>query len=181
VVLFKYIEITNTDNMPERNINLISTMVHSEPMLDNSLVQCSKANLLKDQKSRTMSSINVNKNYEQFVTLEVENGLENETLIPIDYIYKNTTLPLIFVNTCVSGISLQEQHILVKEDIEQVIRYFVDGNVTPNEESVAKFFQSSPGTMIYSPQLVRTIVSLEHCENSNKHLNQLSKNIFSEE
>ena len=125
-----------------------------------------------------MNSINEN---EQCVTQDVEYGLENETLIPIDYIYKSTTLPLIFVNTCVSGISLQEQHSLMKEDIEQVIRYFVDGKITPTEGSIAKFFQSNPGTMIYSPQLVRTIVSLEHCENSNKHLNQLSKNIFHEE
>ena len=165
--------------MPERNINVLSTLVHSEPMVDNSQLQCPSTNFLKDQKSRTLNSIN--ENYEKFVTQEVGNGLENETLIPIDYIYKTTTLPLIFVNTCVSGISLREQHFLVKEDIEQVIRYFVDGNVTPNEGSITKFFQSNPGTMIYSPQLVRTIVSLEHCEDSNKHLNQFSKNIFHEE
>ena len=167
--------------MPERNINILSTMVHSEPMLDNSQLQCPKTNSAKDQKSKTIRSVNVNGNHEQFVTQDAGNGLEKETLIPIDYIYKNTTLPLIFVNTSVSGISLQEQHFLVKEDIEQVIHYFVDGNITPNEGSITKFFQSNPGTMIYSPQLVRTIVSLEHYDNSNKQMNQLPKNIFLEE
>ena len=102
------------------------------------------------------------------------NYIQVETLIPIDYLYKNITLPLIFVNTCVSGISLKKQCSLVQEDINEVIRYFVDGNITPNDTTITTFFRCNPGTMIYSPQLVKTIVSLEVNQlTTNKNFDQL--------
>jgi len=167
--------------MPEQNMNIILNSVHPEPIIDNSLLQGSTAIWKNHQKIHTTNNMNMNASYEELGTLDVKNGLENETLIPIDYIYKSTLLPLIFVNTCISGISLKEQYFLVKADIEQVITYFVDGNITPNDASIAKFFQSNPGTMIYSPQLVRTIVALEHSDHSNGQCGQLTKNEFHEE
>ena len=112
--------------------------------------------------------------YEQIKTEEILQitCIQVETLIPVDYIYKNVTLPLIFVNTCVNGISLKEQLSLVKDDIKEVIRHFVNGNVTPNDTTITKFFQSNPGTMIYSPQLVKTVVSLQYCDLDNMQFTQ---------
>ena len=104
-----------------------------------------------------------------------------ETLIPIDYIYKNMTLPLIFVNKLICGMSIEEQVLLVKDDIAQVIRYFVNGSITPTEETISKFFSAHPGTMIYSPQLVKTIISIEEIKDSNRMCNQPTKHEYHEE
>ena len=104
-----------------------------------------------------------------------------ETLIPIDYIYKNMTLPLIFVNKLICGMSIEEQVLLVKDDIAQVIRYFVNGSITPTEETISKFFAAHPGTMIYSPQLVKTIISIEEIKDSNRMCNQPTKHEYHEE
>merc|ERR1719367_2272515 len=110
-----------------------------------------------------------------------QNIIGLETLIPIDYIYKNVTLALIFVNKLICGMSIEEQVLLVKDDIEQVIQYFVNGNITPTEETISKFFSAHPGTMIYSPQLVKTIISIEEIEDSNRMCNQLIKHVYHEE
>ena len=104
-----------------------------------------------------------------------------ETLIPIDYIYKNMTLPLIFVNKLICGMSIEEQVLLVKDDIAQVIRYFVNGSITPTEETISKFFSAHPGTMIYSPQLVKTIISIEEIKDLNLTFNQPRKHVYHEE
>merc|ERR1712038_719179 len=181
LLYLKYSQITKINKMPEQNMNIILNSVHSEPIVDNSLLQESTVSWKNNQKIETTTNMNMNANYEELGNLDVKNGLENETLTPIDYIYKSTLLPLIFVNTCTSGISLKEQYFLVKADIEQVITYFVDGNITPNDASIAKFFRSNPGTMIYSPQLVRTIISLEHSDHSIGQCGQLTKNKFHEE
>ena len=106
---------------------------------------------------------------------------EMETLIPIDYVYKDVTLPLIFVNKRISGLSIEEQVLLVQEDIEEVIHYFVDGGVTPDEATISKFFVSNPGTMIYSPQLVKTIISIEQFKVPNRMCNQNRVQVFHEE
>ena len=92
---------------------------------------------------------------------------ENEILIPVDYIYKNVILPLIFVNPSMCGISICDQVLLVQNNIQQVIEHFVHGNITPCDATIVKFFQSNPGTMIYSPQLLKTVVSLQYCDLDN--------------
>ena len=137
---------------------------------------CIPQNLMK-------SRISIFENSEKSSTPETiqRNFLDHEELIPVDYLYKNEILPLIFVNTSVSGISMQEQVFLVKEDIKQVIRYFVDGNIALSDTSITHFFQLHPGTMMYSPQLVKTIVSLEQREVFNKHSNRIIKNPTHEE
>ena len=156
--------------MKQKHTNLNTNLILVQPLVDNETSKCLQADMVGDPQSRTIHSPDINSNYEVFGTPQIVqiNDIEGETLLAIDYLYKNTTLPLIFVNTSVSGISIKEQSILVKEDIEQVIRYFVEGHIAPSDASIAKFFQSHPGTMIYSPQLVRTIVSLEQFEIRNR-------------
>jgi len=154
-----------------------------DPILDNRKME-SKIKI-HQYKGRYISPIwttvkndnNINDNQENIH----QNVIGVETLIPIDYIYKNVTLPLIFVNKLICGISIEEQVLLVKDDIAEVIQYFVDGSITPTEETISKFFAAHPGTMIYSPQLVKTIISIEEIKDSNRECNQLMKHVYHEE
>ena len=110
--------------------------------------------------------------YNGLKVIESDCLAENEILIPVDYIYKNVILPLIFVNPSMCGISICDQTLLVQNNIQQVIEHFVHGNITPCDATIAKFFQSNPGTMIYSPQLVKTVVSLQYCNLDNTQFSQ---------
>merc|ERR1712018_616367 len=169
----------NLNRIPQKSITNL-TMV--DTMLDNrksSLImgisQQEQTNGLPNRNTKNRNE--VIDNQESFRP----NILEVETLIPVDYVYKDVTLPMIFVNKRISGISIEEQFLLVQEDIEEVIQYFVVGGVTPDEATISKFFVSHPGTMIYSPQLVKTIVSLEHFDVSNPMCNQNTVHVFHEE
>ena len=70
------------------------------------------------------------------------------------------------------GISICDQVLLVQNNIQQVIEHFVHGNITPCDATIVKFFQSNPGTMIYSPQLLKTVVSLQYCDLDNMQFTQ---------
>merc|ERR1711881_779663 len=77
----KYIQITKINKMPEQNMNIILCSVHPEPIIDNSLLQGSTAIWKTHQKIHTTNNMNMNASYEELGTLDVKNGLENETLI----------------------------------------------------------------------------------------------------
>merc|ERR1712223_1984563 len=125
----------------------------------------------------TVNNNDINDNQEN----RQQSNIGIETLIPIDYIYKNVTLPLIFVNKLICGMSIEEQVLLVKDDIAQVIQYFVKGSIPPTEETISKFFSAHPGTMIYSPQLVKTIISIEEIKDLNRTYNRPIKHVYHEE
>ena len=172
----------NQDKFSQQLISNITNLETAEPMLDNRK-HVSKMKM-HQYKGRNISP-NRNTVNDNDINYNTENVHQNvigvETLIPIDYIYKNVTLPLIFVNKLICGMSIEEQVLLVKDDIEQVIQYFVNGSITPTEETISKFFAAHPGTMIYSPQLVKTIISIEEIKDSNRICDQLIKHVYHEE
>merc|ERR1712080_592747 len=159
----------NQDKFSQQLISNITNLETAEPMLDNRKHVSPNGNTVNDN--------DINYNTENVH----QNVIGVETLIPIDYMYKNVTLPLIFVNKLICGMSIEEQVLLVKGDIEQVIQYFVNGSITPTEETISKFFVAHPGTMIYSPQLVKTIISIEEIKDSNRICDQLIKHVYHEE
>ena len=172
----------NQDKFSQQLISNITNLETAEPMLDNRK-HVSKMKM-HQYKGRNISP-NGNTVNDNDINYNTENVHQNvigvETLIPIDYIYKNVTLPLIFVNKLICGMSIEEQVLLVKDDIEQVITHFVNGSITPTEETISKFFAAHPGTMIYSPQLVKTIISIEEIKDSNRICDQLIKHVYHEE
>ena len=146
----------------EQNVNKPNTLVKN---IDSVEVQDngSDENEFDHLQSYTRYCIDINAGYEQMNTEDILQSkcLKDETLISIDYFYHDATLPLIFVNPYVSGISLKEQCDIVSEDIKEVLHHFVDAKIPLNDTTITEFFQCNPGTMLYSPQLVRTIVLLE--------------------
>jgi len=168
------------DKILRRDISNVKNASKDESVLDNRK-RTSKV-MIYAQKA-TSKTVNRTTNYNNEVVNDNHNIYHpniSDTLIPIDYNYRGVTLPLIFVNKATCG-SLHEQFLSVKEDIEEVIQYFVDGCITPTEKSISKFFAAHPGTMIYSPQLVRTIISLEQTQVSNRMCNQNITSISNEE
>jgi len=167
------------DRILHRVISNVKNVSKDESVLDN---RKRTPEVMIYPRKATSKTVNRTTNYNNEVN---DNHIINhpnisDTLIPIDYSYRGVTLPLIFVNKATCG-SLHEQFLSVKEDIEEVIQYFVDGCITPTEQSISKFFAAHPGTMIYSPQLVRTIISLEQTQVSNRMCNQNLNRISNEE
>jgi len=172
----------NEDKISQHLIPNVTDCKMVESMLDNR--KC-----VSKKKMHQYKGINISSNWTTVNNNDIHDNQENlqeniigvETLIPIDYIYNNVTLPLIFVNKLICGMSIEEQVLLVKDDIAQVIQYFVNGSITPTEETISKFFAANPGTMIYSPQLVKTIISIEEIKDLNRTYNRPIKYVYHEE
>jgi len=172
----------NQDKYSQQFTSNVTNREIVDPILDNRKIESKMK--IHQYKGRYISP-----NWTTVYNSDINDNQENlkqsivgvETLIPIDYMYKNVTLPLIFVNKLICGMSIEEQVSLVKDDIAQVIQYFISGSITPTEETISKFFSTHPGTMIYSPQLVKTIISIEEIKDSNRMCNQLIKHVYHEE